>query len=604
MAAQLSCHFYWTCLEVTYNQKPILIIWRKKMERLFDLLKKYKRLVATIVTMLLLLTLGFSAFQKYKESKIEVISYLEFCEFVDDGQVELLEYTPNKDIMIAYLTDGSVYKTLYPEYEEFRKDMLDKGVNIKKKSGFSKDTLFIVIELGIVLLYVRTFVFMTKTMGNVKENDILQRSDVKFDQVIGLDEIMDDISLYVSMIKNPNIGKEIGAKMPKGVLLSGDPGTGKTLIAKAIAGEADVPFISVSGSEFAEMYKGVGARRVRKVFKIARKNAPCVVFIDEIDAIGGKRDDYSDSEDTQTINQLLKEMDGFEDLDGVFVLAATNCPDNLDDAIKRSGRFDRQVNILPPRDWRVRKQLLDLYLKDYKVSTELSTEVIAKAIAGFTGADIAMICNEAGIVAIGKGLSEIDRACIDEAIDKKIFNGNRAKREQFAKDREIVTYHEAGHAVMKYLLGQPISRVSIVGTTSGVGGAVFGEDKDGLLRTNKDIKENILVCYAGRVAEKIKFDDISTGSVDDISKATDYILSSVSNYGFDEEIGAVDLKLLHSKDISADNLGLRITETAKNFEKQAEAILLKNYEMVEKLANTLFEKEIMTGNEVYKLLSE
>lgn len=568
-----------------------------------DLWDKHKKVIVVLMALVLLGLFGFNIFQRYKEAHMDELSYVEFQKKAEDNLVELIEYSPNKDSMTVTLTDGSVYKTAYPDYEEFRKDMLDGGLTIEKKGGLPKDSIFTLLEVGIAILYFYLIVFMTKGMGNIKERDILQESDVKFDQVIGLDEIMDDISLYVSMIKKPDIGDEIGAKMPKGVLLAGEPGTGKTLIAKAIAGEAEVPFISVSGSEFVELYKGVGAKRVRKVFKIARRNAPCVVFIDEIDAIGGKRDDDADSEDTQTINQLLKEMDGFDDLEGVFILAATNCPDNLDDALRRSGRFDRQVNIMPPRDWKVRKQLLDLYLKDYKVSEDLNTELIARAIAGFTGADIAMICNEASLVAISKGMTTIDRACIEEAIDKKIFNGNRAKSEQFARDREIVTYHEAGHAVMKYLLGQPISRASIVGTTSGVGGAVFGEDKDGLLRTSKDIRDNILVYYAGRASEKIKFGDVSTGAVDDISKATEQIISYISKYGFDEEVGAVDLKQLYSNDVEVDRFSLRVMEMGKSYEKQAEDELSKNYELVERLAQALSENEIMTGSEIEKLLS-
>lgn len=562
-----------------------------------------KRIIVVLMAIIIMGLFGFSIFQRYKESHMEEITYVEFQKMAEDKKIELIEYSPNKDKMTVILVDGSKYKTAYPDYEEFRKDMLDEGLSIEKKGGLPKDFFLTLLEVGIAVFYFCTILYLTRGMGNISESDILQESDVKFDQVIGLDEIMDDISLYVSMIKKPDIGDEIGAKMPKGVLLAGEPGTGKTLIAKAIAGEAEVPFISVSGSEFVELYKGVGAKRVRKVFKIARKHAPCVVFIDEIDAIGGKRDEDADSEDTQTINQLLKEMDGFDDLEGVFVLAATNCPDNLDDALRRSGRFDRQVNIMPPRDWKVRKQLLDLYLKDYKVSAELNTELIARAIAGFTGADIAMICNEASLVAVSKGLATIDRTCIDEAIDKKIFNGNRAKSEQFAKDREIVTYHEAGHAVMKYLLGQPISRASIVGTTSGVGGAVFGEDKDGLLRTRKDIRDNILVYYAGRASEKIRFNDVSTGAVDDISKATEQIISYISKYGFDEETGAVDLKQFYSNDIVIDNFSSRITEMAKLFEKQAEDELSKNYELVERLAKALSENEIMTGSEIEKLLS-
>lgn len=573
------------------------------MDKINDFWRKHKVLVMILLAAALLGVVGLKVYMKYNESHIETVSHVELLKMIEEKQVEGIEYSPKKEMMSVILVDGRELKSPYPAYEEFKKDMLSTGIDVKKKGGLPENTFITLLEIGVASMYIFFILYTTKSLGNISTKDIIQESDVKFDQVVGLDEIMDDISLYVEMIKNPHIGDEIGAKLPKGVLLAGEPGTGKTLIAKAIAGEAEVPFISVSGSEFIEMYKGVGAKRVRKVFSVARKNAPCVVFIDEIDALGGRRDsDDMDSEDTQTLNQLLKEMDGFKSLDGVFILAATNCPENLDEALKRSGRFDRQVNIMPPKDWKVRKKLLDLYLEDYKVSEDVDTDALAKTIAGFTGADIAMICNESSIVAISKKLNEINRECIEEAIDKKIFKGNRAKSKQFAKDREIVAYHEAGHAVMKHILGQPIARASIVGTTSGVGGAVFGEDKDGFLRTSKDVRDNILTCYAGRASERIKFGEITTGAANDISKATEMILAYVMNYGFDEETGALDLALLKRQELLDESLSERVTILGKELEKEAEELLSKKYKLVEKLAKELLDKEIMSGLEVEKLL--
>lgn len=573
------------------------------MNKIKNFWNNHKKLLTILLVISVVVFIGIYAFMKYRDSQIEVISYLELHQLIESEKVDRVEYSTNNRMMNVFLYDGKELKTTYPSYEEFTKDMLETGIDVKKKNVITPEKMMIVVELGLLCFYFLLFKNVTNGIGNINEKDIIQKSDVTFNQVLGLDEIMDDISLYVSMIKDPHIGDEIGAKLPRGVLLTGDPGTGKTLIAKAIAGEADVPFISVSGSEFQELYKGVGAKRVRKVFKIARKNAPCVIFIDEIDAIGGKRDSHNlDSEDVQTINQLLKEMDGFKGREGIFVLAATNCPENLDAALKRSGRFDRQVNVMPPKDWRVRKQLLDLYLKNYKVSEDVNTEAIAKTIAGFTGADIAMVCNEASIVAISKRLSEVNRDCIEEAIDKKIFSGNRAKNEQHAKDREIVAYHEAGHAVMKYILGQPISRASIVGTTSGVGGAVFGEDKDSFLRTSKDIVDNILVCYAGRVAEKIKYGDVTTGAVSDITKATEMIVSCITKYGFDAEVGPIDMQVILNKKSLGENLMKRVTELGKDYENQTEKLLRDKFYLVERLAQKLLEDEIMNGNEIDELL--
>lgn len=576
------------------------------MDKIIDIIEKRKKTIIAAAAFMLIASLSILGFQQYREYQLTELSYADFILLAENDKVEELGYAPNKDVMTFTLIDGSEYKTTYPDYEDFRKDMLLYGVRVTKVWGISEDGFLIAAELFSLIVYVGVIFAVTRGTGNIKASEILQNSDVKFDQIIGLDEIMDDISLYVSMIKNPHIGETIGAKLPKGVLLTGEPGTGKTLIAKAIAGEAGVPFISVSGSEFAELYKGVGARRVRKVFKIARKHAPCVVFIDEIDAIGGKRTGHkTDSEDTQIINQLLKEMDGFKALEGVFVLAATNCPDNLDDALKRSGRFDRQVNIMPPRGWKVRKQLLDLYFKKYKIDEDVNIEGLAKSIAGFTGADIATICNEASLVAIVKGYSTINMECINEAIDKKIFSGNRDRSEQYAKDRQIVAYHEAGHAVMKHLIHQPISRASIVGTTSGVGGAVFGEDKEGFLQTKNDIRGDIAVCYAGRSAELLKFGDVSTGASNDITKATELIMSYVEKYGFDEDTGLVDLGVLRNKNIiSSKDISERVKAISKELEEFTTGSLKIHFDMVEKLAQELLDKETLDGKEIKDILCD
>ena len=574
------------------------------MDKIFDFIEKRKKTFIAMAAFVMIASLSIFGFQKYRESQITELSYMDFIKLVENDKVDEIRCISNKDVMTFTLINGSEYKTSYPDYEDFKKDMLLSGVKVTKTWGFSEEGFMVVIDIIVIAVYVSVMLVFTKGIGNIKAKDILQKSDVKFNQIIGLDEIMNDISLYVSMIKNPHIGDEIGAKLPKGVLLTGDPGTGKTLIAKAIAGEADVPFISVSGSEFAELYKGVGAKRVRKVFKIARKNAPCVVFIDEIDAIGGKRTGHkTDSEDTQIINQLLKEMDGFKTLEGVFVLAATNCPDNLDDALKRSGRFDRQVNIMPPRDWKVRKQLLEFYLKNYKIAEDVNIESLAKSIAGFTGADIATICNEASLVAIVKGYSAINIECINEAIDKKIFSGNKDKSEQYAKDRLIVAYHEAGHAVMKHLVHQPIARASIVGTTSGVGGAVFGEDKEGFLQSKNDIRGDIAVCYAGRAAELAKFGEVSTGAVNDITKATEYIMAYVEKYGFDEETGAIDMRALRSKNvIDAKDISGRIKAISKELEEFATESLKNHFDMVDRLAKELLDKETLDGKAIEDIL--
>lgn len=566
---------------------------------------KNKKLILIIALLLFSIILFFS-YQLYKDSIIEEKSYDEFVTLMKSGQIDSVSYSPNKEKMTFITSDGETYKTFYPEYEDFRKDLLEQGITLKKNAELTLTLFLTILELIAICFSLMVFSMLRGGPGKLKSQDIVQESSVTFNDVIGLDEILDDISLYVSMIKNPDIGKDIGARLPKGLLLAGAPGTGKTLIAKAIAGEAGVPFISMSGAEFTELYKGVGAKRVRQVFKIARKNAPCILFIDEIDAIGSARDSKtSDSEDTQTINQLLKEMDGFTSLEGVFLLAATNCPDKLDAALKRSGRFDRQINVNPPREWKLRKELFEFYLKDYKVAEDVNIDTLAKTISGFTGADISMICNEASLVAIMKHESKITMACIEEAIDKKVFHGNRLKSKQYKKEREIVAFHEAGHAVMKYLLGEKISRASIAGTTSGVGGAVFSEEKESALLTKQDILNSVIVCYAGRASELIKYDSATTGAVNDISKATESLLFYIEKYGFDEKIGPVDLELLlDQKIIDSAVINDRILLLAKAQEEKAIAILKENFILVETLAAKLLDEETMSGSEIKHLLEQ
>lgn len=575
------------------------------MDKLKNHIRKNKFIMGAILIGLLVGVFVLFTYRKQLDQNRPELQYDMFSKAVLNEEVESISYSPYRDSMVVFFKDGSEYKVTYPDYEDFRKDMLEAGISLKKSLRVSESALLTVIEVLILVAYIGIMFTLRRGFGNLKERDLVQKSNVKFNDIIGLEEILEDISIYVSLIKNPSMGEEIGAKTPKGLLLAGAPGTGKTLIAKAIAGEADVPFISVSGSEFTELYKGVGARRVRQLFKIARKNAPCILFIDEIDAIGADRmsDDF-DSEDTQTINQLLKEMDGFSSLEGVFVLAATNCPEKLDGALKRAGRFDRQVNVNPPRDWKLRKQMFEYYLKDYKVATDLDIDSLAKAIGGFTGADIAMICNEASLVAIMKKRPEIDRDCIEEAIDKKVFNGNRSKSKQHERDREIVAYHEAGHAVMKYLCGEPISRASIAANTSGVGGAVFGEDKDTVLRTSSDIRNSVMVCYAGRSAEIIKCGEPTTGAENDITQATELLMSYVMKYGFDNEIRALDYNLLLKKDlVGSDLLNSHMQELAKDLEDKALEQLKENFSLVERLAEKLLENETMTGAEIIELFN-
>lgn len=558
----------------------------------------------------------------------EVVPYNEFTRLAINGEVDSLYYHTAKEQMAFTLYNEDSKKlpreqldeyeydieywrvTTYPSGESFRAQMLGYNINLilvrDNTSAFTILQWIITILPSILLLYF--MIAMLQKMGNglsdVKADDVIQKSDTKLSDIIGLDELKDDISLVVNLIKDPKYGEEIGVKVPSGILLSGPPGVGKTMIAKGISNEADVPFIQMNGSDFQELYVGNGARRVRQLFKLARENSPCIIFIDEFDAIGEKRDSLkSSSEDSRTINALLKEMDGFKELTGVFVLAATNNPEKLDAAVKRSGRFDREIVITPPRDWTVRYDMFKHYLKDKKVSDDVDLETLARTVSGFTGADIDTVCNEAGIVALSHGKTCIDHESIEEAIDKKLFKGSRSKRKVNEEDHKIVAYHEAGHAVMSILTGTPVSRASIASTTSGVGGAVFHEDKDSQFRTSKDFEDRIKVCYAGRASEEIKFNVVTTGASNDITQATNEIMAYINRYGFMKSAGMLDWGQLTESGVQfGPDKSQQVTKFAISMYDKTLDTLKKNYHMVEKLANRLLEVGAMTGKEITEFL--
>lgn len=599
---------------------------RERWNKLVELCKKNKKLlIITILLALLTYTVVFFVFF-YEKNEPDEITYNEFLQLVEEDKVDTVYYNRSKEYMTITLfnedtkdmtkeerddyhySDDDKRRVLYPGSQDFRENMLKADVNMVLQTDNVFFQQFGSIFL-IMCIYIMGFSVLMRIMvpgGRVTEKDVIQTTDVTFDDIIGHDEIIDDIKFITELIKNPDKGKEVGVQIPKGILLDGPPGTGKTLLAKAIAHEAGVPFLNQNASGLIEMYVGLGAKRVRGLFKIARKKAPCVVFIDEIDAVGAKRGkDKNSSENDQTINALLQEMDGFNGREGIFIIAATNRADTLDEALVRSGRFDRKITVNPPRDWTVRRDLFEHYLGKFKCSEAIDIDTLAKQTPGFTGADIAMVCNEASIVAIMHNKEEIDTACIEEAIDKKVFNGNRSKTEAPEDDRNIVAYHEAGHAVMHYILGEPIARASIQATTSGVGGVVFGVDKGTMFTTRKMLRDMVLVGYAGRVSEEIKFgtENITTGARNDIEQATDIITSYIEKYGFDEDFGLLSIGVLADKHlIDSKYIVNRSSAISKELYTECKKLLRENYEKVELLAKALLKHETMSGADIKELL--
>lgn len=598
--------------------------WNELWKRIRKFLKDNSSAILLAVGLAILAS-NFLATRAAERGDIEEIPYAEFQELLEDGKIDTVWYSPTEEYMTITLLnedtlpmdrkardeyeyqDSDKRRVLYPATDEFREQVMLAGANIRSSTAQAKAMSIAMNVMSLVLPLCMLLWMMGMLKGQMRSasnRDLIRTSDVRFSDVIGQDEIIDDLRLVTELLKNPGKGDAVGAKPPKGLLLQGPPGTGKTLIAKAIAGEAGVPFLQQSASGFIEMYVGLGAKRVRDLFKVAKKNAPCILFIDEIDAVGMNRDNTKGtSENEQTINALLEQMDGFTGREGVFVIAATNRADKLDPALIRPGRFDRQVTVNPPRDWIVRADLFRHYLGKFAVSDDVDIESLSRTVSGFTGADIAAICNEASIVAMMADKKAIDMACIEEAIDKKVFKGNRSKRKQYERDREIVAYHESGHAVMSWLLGEPITRASIQSTVSGVGGAVFNADKDTLFSTKKDFENRLMILYAGRASESIKFGDVTTGASNDITQATNILLEYIEKVGFDDQSGLLDVSVLSREHlVDAGATSRRMADMSKEIYGRCRGMLEQNYDKVERLAKRLLEDETLAGNAIESLM--
>ena len=557
----------------------------------------------------------------------KLVPYTEFEEQVKAGKVDVVYYSSDTETMRYYLFNDEtkdmsyddrkeyVYDeedaigTYYPAYEDFRKECLEQGIRLIVKD-FTPSSLKIIqlasaLLIPIVIIYLAWTIYKTTVkFDKDTTGDMVTTSNVKFADVIGLDEVLKDVQFIVELMKNPNLGSDVGARVPKGILLSGEPGTGKTLIAKAIAGEAGVPFIYMNASSFVEMFVGLGAKRVRSLFEQARKHSPCIIFIDEIDAVGAKRTrSGTNSENDQTLNALLQEMDGFSTSEGIFIIGATNIPDKLDKALLRAGRFDREIVIPPPHDWKIRRQLFEHYLKGKSLADDVDIKALSKQTVGFTGADIEAIVNEAALITSMNKLSSLNMDSFENAIDKHIFKGNRTNNKDKEEDRRIVAYHEAGHAVVSYLQGIKIARASIVGTTTGVGGAVFRQEDDRILPTKTDFKKKIMVCYGGRASEEIKFNEITVGASNDIEQATHLMKDYFSRFGFDEGIGLVNIdELTDGPALSNDFIREKVSKLSNEIYQDTVKLLKDKYDLVERLAEKLLELESLSSDAIYEVL--
>ena len=585
--------------------------------------------------------LFFYAYSRYQTSQQVEISYSQFLDMLDKGEVEKvriysssLEIVPKTDKKSKNTLKKTYYATrisdlkLVDRLEEAKKNgELDYTAVDESNTAMIGNILSWVLMIGV--FYVIIWLFMRSMskgggmMGVGKSNAkmyVEKKTGVTFADVAGQEESKESLKEMVDFLHNPKKYLEIGAKLPKGALLVGPPGTGKTLLAKAVAGEANVPFFSLSGSDFVELYVGVGASRVRDLFKQANSMAPCIIFIDEIDAIGRSRDSKyggGDSEREQTLNQLLSEMDGFDTSKGIVILAATNRPEVLDKALLRPGRFDRRVIVEKP-DLKGRIETLKVHAKNVKMDQTVDFKELALATSGAVGADLANIINEAALAAVKAGREYVTQADLFESVEV-VFAGKEKKDRILSKqEKQIVAYHETGHALCIALQKhtEPVQKITIIPRTMGSLGYVMQvPEEEKYLNTQAEMEADIVTFLAGRAAEAIKFPSVTTGASNDIEQATNMARRMITMYGMSDEFGMVALESVQNRYLDGRSVMNCSEETATKIDDEVRRIIKESYQkaydllkanesVLDALAKFLIEKETITGKEFMKIYTE
>ena len=546
-----------------------------------------------IVIVLLIAVLGIGSFLGEKGfSKPQEISYKEFCQKVESNDVSEISINMEKDSFTFKDSKDVKYKTSNPKYDDFKKDMLEKGIKVKENETLIDPAyglmLILYVAFGVMLYQLYTG---KKLFGDKEYKS--QNSNTTFKDVAGLEEVKEDLKNIVDLIKNPDNYVKAGAKLPKGVLLYGPPGTGKTLLAKAVAGEAGVSFLAVSGSDFDEKYVGVGAQRVRSLFEWARKNTPCILFIDEIDALGQSRD--MERNNRQTVNALLSEMDGFSQGSGIMVMAATNRLEDLDHALIRPGRFDCRFAVPLPATSEERKEIIRIHSRNKHIADDVTEEWISKETIGYSPADIEAVLNEAALMAARDNRGIIRKHDLEEGMFKKMMGGHKKKRNDRKEDEIYRTaWHEAGHALMALLLGEEIQKVSIIPSTTGAGGVTVFDKKEKGLYTKDELMDQIRIMYGGMCAEAVysNWSSISTGASADIKQATDILRSMICEYGMGS-YGPVSL----DKDVDESVMN-EISKIAKETSEKVFETLKKNEQSLAEIVYLLINRETISGEEI------
>ena len=600
-----------------------------------------KNNIKTLAMWLIIGVIFIIVLSSVMENSNKKMKYSDLITKINEGKVEAIQIeSDGKTANVELSEDKNIKQVNIPNMESFMnytEDFVKNGsFTLEEKS----ESIFVTIlglltPFGLLIIF---FIFWFLMMGGPNANQAggktlsfgkskarmmtpADRNKVTFDDVAGVDEEKEELQEIVQFLKNPKKFTDMGARIPKGVLLVGQPGTGKTLLAKAVAGEAGVPFFIISGSDFVEMFVGVGASRVRDLFDEAKRNAPCIIFIDEIDAVGRQRGaglGGGHDEREQTLNQLLVEMDGFSENEGVIVLAATNRPDVLDKALLRAGRFDRQIVVGAP-DLKAREQILEVHSRKKKLAEDVDLKVIAKNTSGFAGADLENVLNEAALLAARRNLTEIGMKEIEDAMVKVTMGPEKKTRVRSEKENRLVSYHEAGHAVVSHYLEtqDPVHQISIVPRGMAGGYTMYRPTEDKNFMSKTEMEENIVSLLGGRVAEALILNDISTGASNDIERATQIARSMVTKYGMSDRIGTLTLgssqnevflgrDFAQSKEYSEETAAIIDEEVKKIVDKaynEAKQILTEHIDKLHAVAGVLLEKEKIEADEFEQIFA-
>ena len=590
-----------------------------------------------VIVLIVLLVFNFLLMPWAAERRVQEVSYDTFMQMTEEkdiGQVDINQ--EDNEIVFTNKDEDQIYKTGMVSDPDLTQRLYDSGAVFSGQiiEQASPILTFLLSWILPILIFVGIGQYMSRKlmnkagggpnsmifgMGKSNAKVYVKSSEgIKFSDVAGEDEAKENLAEIVDYLHNPSKYREIGASMPKGILLVGPPGTGKTMLAKAVAGESNVPFFSMSGSEFVEMFVGMGASKVRDLFRQAKEKAPCIVFIDEIDAIGQKRDGRvgGNDEREQTLNQLLTEMDGFETNNGVIILAATNRPESLDPALTRPGRFDRRVPVELP-DLKGREEILKVHAKKVKLAENVDFSVIARMASGASGAELANIVNEAALRAVRENRSYVTQADLEESIEVVIAGYQKKNAILTDREKKVVAYHEIGHALVaaKQSNSAPVQKITIVPRTSGALGYTMQVDEGNhYLMSREELENKIATLTGGRAAEELVFHSASTGASNDIEQATKLARAMITRYGMSEDFDMVAMETVTNQYLGGDTslscsaetqaeIDRQVVELVKRQHKKADKILEENRDKLDELADYLYQRETITGEEFMKILN-